>query len=132
AINYEECIGCRYCIAACPYNARAFDSGEYWTANTPQPVQAYEQLPAFEYGVKRARAINRDASPIGNARKCQFCQHRVEAGMLPACVTTCIGYATYFGDASDPDSLVAELVRSPRVQQLKAELGTKPRVFYLA
>ncbi|HET7771049.1 MAG TPA: 4Fe-4S dicluster domain-containing protein, partial [Chloroflexota bacterium] len=132
AINYEECIGCRYCIAACPYNARVFDSGEFWTANTPQPVQAYEQLPSYEYGVKRSRVINSEASPVGNARKCQFCLHRVEAGMLPACVTTCIGYATYFGDASDPDSLVAELSRSPRAMHLKDELGTKPRVLYLA
>jgi Fe-S-cluster-containing dehydrogenase component len=132
AIDYEQCIGCRYCIAACPYNARVFDSGEFWTANTPQPIQAYEQAPSFEYGVKRIRAAGSDASPIGNARKCQFCVGRVEAGQLPACVTTCIGYATYFGDASDSDSLVAELIRSPRVQQLKAELGTKPRVFYLA
>ena len=51
--------------------------------------------------------------------------------MLPACVTTCIGGATYFGDANDPTSLVSEIVASPHVMRLKEELGTKPKVYYL-
>jgi molybdopterin-containing oxidoreductase family iron-sulfur binding subunit len=51
--------------------------------------------------------------------------------MLPACTTTCIGRATYFGDANDPDSLVTELISSNNVMRLKEELGTKPRVYYL-
>ncbi len=128
AINYDQCIGCRYCIVACPYNARAFDAGERYTDGTPD-TSAVERLPAFEYG--RPRTRERDVSPVGNARKCHFCVHRLEAGLLPACVSTCIGRATYFGDASDPESLVSELVAKPNVMRLKEELGTQPRVYYL-
>jgi len=51
--------------------------------------------------------------------------------MLPACVTTCVGRATYFGDRNDPQALVRELIGSPRVMRLKEELGTKPAVYYL-
>jgi molybdopterin-containing oxidoreductase family iron-sulfur binding subunit len=64
-------------------------------------------------------------------RKCQFCLHRLNVGMLPACVTTCVGQATYFGDMDDAQSLVSELLSRPNVMQLKAELGTKPKVYYL-
>jgi len=84
----------------------------------------------FEYGVPRERT-DHHSSPIGNARKCHFCLHRLDVGELPACVTTCIGRSTLFGDANDPDSLVAEMIAKPNVMRLKEELGTEPRVFYL-
>jgi molybdopterin-containing oxidoreductase family iron-sulfur binding subunit len=127
-IDYEACIGCRYCIPACPYGARTADFGEFYTDGTPQR-QAYETEPSHEYG----RSWKRDgkASPAGNARKCHFCIHRLEVGMLPACVTTCVGYATYFGDLNDPESLIHEIAGKPNVMRLKEELGTKPQVFYL-
>jgi molybdopterin-containing oxidoreductase family iron-sulfur binding subunit len=51
--------------------------------------------------------------------------------MLPACVTTCVGGATYFGDKNDPESLVSELIASQRVMRLKEEQGTNPKVYYL-
>lgn len=127
-INYEQCIGCRYCLPACPYGARTADFGEFYTLGTPE-VQGYERQPNFEYGREWKREEKK--SPIGNARKCHFCIHRLEAGMLPACVTTCIGYATYFGDANDPESLASELISKPNVMRLKEELGTKPKVYYL-
>lgn len=129
-VNYDQCIGCRYCIAACPYNARTADFGEFYTESTPGGIQAYEQGATFEYGKKRTR-VNKSDSPVGNARKCHFCLHRLEEGMLPACTTTCIGRATYFGDANDPDSVVAGLIASPNVMRLREELGTSPRVYYL-
>ncbi len=127
-VDYEACIGCRYCIAACPYGARTADFGEFYTDGTPAR-QAYETEPSHEYG----RSWRRDGkrSPAGNARKCHFCLHRLEAGLLPACVTTCVGYATFFGDLSDPESLIHELAGKRNVVRLKEELGTRPRVFYL-
>ncbi|UKL12922.1 4Fe-4S dicluster domain-containing protein [Dissulfurimicrobium hydrothermale] len=128
-IDYDKCIGCRYCINACPYSARTFDKGFYYCDDTPF-VPDYEKLPSFEYGKEWPRK-NRDDSPVGNARKCTFCLHRVEKGILPACVTTCLGDATYFGDSNDPDSLVSALLGSPRLMRLKEEFGTHPSTFYL-
>lgn len=127
-VDYDKCIGCRYCITACPYNARTADFGEAYTDGTPK-VQDYELRPAFEY--KKSWPRKKGTSPIGNARKCHFCIHRIEEGLLPACVTTCIGGATYFGDRNDNDSLVAELASRPNIVTLKGELGTNPKVYYI-
>lgn len=130
AIDYNQCIGCRYCIVACPYGARTFDVGHTYTGSTPEQ-QPYELLPSYEYGVAHSRVAGSEDSPVGNARKCHFCIHRVEQGELPMCVTTCIGVANYFGDLNDPDSIVAEMAAKPNVVVLKEELGTKPSVTYL-
>jgi len=127
-INYDTCIGCRYCITACPYSARYFDAGDFHTAGTPA-IQPYETGANHEYGRQWVR--RRNESPIGNVRKCHFCIHRLEAGMLPACVTTCIGQATFFGDGNDPESLATELAAKSNVMRLKEEMGTKPKVYYL-
>ncbi len=138
-VDYKKCIGCRYCIAACPYAARTFDFGDTYSKGTATAggiiigeAQAddYERLPNFEYSRKWPRPDEK-TSPIGNVRKCQFCAHRLANGMLPACVTTCIGRATYFGDANNPDSLVSQLVASTNAIQLKEELGTEPSTYYL-
>ena len=140
-IDYDACIGCRYCITACPYQARTFDFGANWTDNAASGPSAalaldgaaeYEHLPNFEYGEQWTRGEGViPLSPVGNARKCTFCAHRLVKGMLPMCVTTCIGRATFFGDLDDPTSLVAELAASTNVTRLKEELGTEPKVFYL-
>jgi molybdopterin-containing oxidoreductase family iron-sulfur binding subunit len=90
----------------------------------------YERAPNFEYGQAWPRT-NQRASPVGNARKCQFCLHRIQVGELPACVTTCIGRATLFGDANDTDSVVAQLINEPNAIRLKEELGTSPKVYYI-
>lgn len=137
-IDYEACIGCRYCVTACPYQARVFDSGRGYLDEAPvqasmllgqKAANAYAEAPAYEYG--KAWARREGQSPVGNARKCHFCAHRLERGLLPECVATCIGRATYFGDANDPESVVAELIGSPNVMRLKEELGTEPNVYYL-
>ncbi len=137
-MDYDRCIGCRYCMNACPYNSRYFDFGfsNYDDAPVAEGVvlgkQAggvLETLPNYEYG--HATVRERENSPIGNVRKCHFCLHRVEAGELPACTSTCIGRATYFGDANNPESLVSELIASPNVMRLREELGTEPKVYYL-
>ncbi|HWP90998.1 MAG TPA: 4Fe-4S dicluster domain-containing protein [Thermodesulfobacteriota bacterium] len=128
AIDYEKCIGCKYCITACPYGARSYDFGENYTDATPS-LSEIEEAPNFEYHRKWKRAGHE--SPVGNARKCHFCLHRIERGLLPQCVTSCIGRATFFGDKNDPDSLVAGLITKPNVMRLKEELGTEPNVYYL-
>ncbi len=137
-VNYDQCIGCRYCITACPYAARTFDFGGTYTQGTAgseafllgeQKADDLERAANYEYG--KAWERKGDESPIGNVRKCHFCLHRVNEGMLPACVTTCIGRATLFGDANDQESYVADWVATPNVMRLKEELGTAPRVYYL-
>ncbi len=137
-VDYKECIGCRACLTACPYGARTADFGYTYTGGTPtnddvvvgrNVADDYERAPNFEYGKQWRRKDH--GSPIGNARKCHFCLHRLAVGQLPACVTTCIGRATYFGDSNDETSLVAKLIAQPSVIRLKEELGTKPRVYYV-
>lgn len=124
-IDYDRCIGCRYCVTACPYGARSFDFGENYHED-PTP---YESQPSPEYAEFRKR--KKGKSPIGNVRKCTFCLHRIKKGLKPACVETCMGRAYTFGNIKDPDSDVAKLLRKRAHYRLKEELGNKPRVYYL-
>jgi molybdopterin-containing oxidoreductase family iron-sulfur binding subunit len=131
-IDYNSCIGCKYCINACPYGARCFDYGEFYTDNTPK-LEDYEKRANFEYQIlwPRKRRLFFPKSPIGNARKCHFCIHRIKEALLPACVVTCLGRARYFGDINDKKSLVSELIAKYKAIRLKEELGTEPSVYYI-
>ena len=140
-IDYNVCIGCRYCITACPYQARTFDFGENWDSKAAagddgglalKTCRKYAREPSFEYGAvwhRREGVIPK--SPVGNARKCTFCAHRLEHCQLPMCVTTCIGRSTFFGDLNDPTTLVSQLVAQNNAVSLKPELGTTPKIVYL-
>ncbi len=114
----------------CPYTAVYYDSGRYFTDGTPR-LAPYETRMSFEYGEPRLRRPTSASSPVGALRKCHFCLHRIEAGMLPACVTTCVGRAMYFGDRNDPGSLVNEHRAGRQVLRMNEDAGTEPRVYYL-
>ncbi len=115
-IDYDWCIGCRYCEAACPYHARRFN----WTK--PE-IDAEEINPDQGYLSNRVR-------PQGVVEKCHFCLHRTRRGKLPACVEACPTGARVFGNLLDPDSPIRWVLDNKRVFVLKEELGTRPRFFY--
>ena len=115
-VDYNWCIGCRYCEAACPYHARRF--------NWAEPVVPKEEInPDQEYLSNRIR-------PQGVMEKCTFCLHRTRNGRLPACLEACPTGARVFGNLLDPDSEISWVLANKRVFVLKEELGTRPRFFY--
>ena len=126
AIDNDRCIGCRYCMVACPYGARSYDFGNSYE----QEMMGANDVTSPEYGMDRGER-KKGKIPEGTVRKCSFCYHRLQRGEEPACVETCIGDARFFGDFNDPNSTVSKLAASPRAFRLKEELGTQPRVVYL-
>ena len=114
-INYEQCIGCGRCVVACPYKARTLDAGYLYTEGTPKEEE-YEKSPNWEYGRKWPR--QKLHIPVGNARKCHFCIHRLKNGMVPMCVSTCICRANYFGDPADKDSLIHKVLKENKTRVL--------------
>jgi len=141
-IDYNKCIGCRYCVVACPYGARATDFGFDWEPTPAGPMNdaplmnmeaksLVDDLPNIEYESTSWYNQWQRGDLVGVTRKCHFCTQRIDNGILPACVTTCIGGATYFGDIKNPKSLVNELLRENRAIRLKEELGTEPSVYYI-
>ncbi|MBP2666309.1 MAG: Molybdopterin oxidoreductase, Psr/Psh family, PsrB-like Fe-S subunit [Firmicutes bacterium] len=129
SINYETCIGCRSCVAACPYGARTFDRGNDYTEGTAQK-QPYEAAVFYEYD-KAWRRDGHSSAVVGSARKCHFCTSRLTQGLLPVCVTTCIGRATYFGDLKDEQSLIRQTLKAGKPYRFKEETGNDPQVYYL-
>lgn len=115
-VDYNWCIGCRYCEAACPYHARRF--------NWEKP-----QVPAKDINPNQSYLSNR-VRPQGVMEKCTFCLHRTREGRLPACLEACPTGARVFGNILDPDSEIRWVLDNKRVFVLKEELGTKPRFYY--
>ena len=115
-IDYDWCIGCRYCMAACPYEARRF--------NFSKP-----SVPRGQLNTNQGYLSNR-IRPRGVVEKCHFCLHRTRKGEYPACLEACPTGARKFGDLRDPEGEVAQIIKNKRVFVLKEELNTVPHVFY--
>jgi len=115
-VDYNWCIGCRYCQAACPYHARRFN----W--KKPE-IPAEEINPVQDYLSNRVR-------PAGVVEKCHFCLHRTREGRMPACLEACPTGARIFGNMLDSDSEIRWVLENKRVFVLKEDLGTKPTLFY--
>ncbi|MEQ1918722.1 MAG: 4Fe-4S dicluster domain-containing protein [Elusimicrobiota bacterium] len=115
-IDYNWCIGCRYCIAACPYGARRFN----WQA----PELTKEDLNP-EMGL-----LSNRPRPKGVVEKCHFCLHRTRDGKYPACVEVCPTGSRKFGNLLDPQSEISNILQTKRVYVLKEEVGTLPRFYY--
>jgi len=116
-IDYDKCVGCRYCLIACPYQQRSFIHSieEYY------PRQGFTEYEEFGQGRFQK----------GTVVKCNFCVERVEKGLEPACVVSCPTNARYFGDLDDPQSEVSQLIKDRGGFQLKPEAETEPSVYYL-
>lgn len=115
-VDYNWCIGCRYCEAACPYHARRFN----W---------AKPEIPADQINPDQGYLSNR-VRPQGVVEKCTFCLHRTREGRQPACLEACPTGARVFGNLLDPESEIRWVLEHKRVYVLKEELGTMPRFFY--
>lgn len=114
----------------CPYTAVYHDEGTFYTENTPK-LEPYETRESYDYGKKWLRT-GKGNSPVDAVRKCHFCAHRLDAGMLPACVTTCVGGAMYFGDMNDPNALINQELNKHQSIKIYESEGTRPRVIYLS
>jgi phenylacetyl-CoA:acceptor oxidoreductase subunit 1 len=127
-MDYDKCIGCRYCEVACPYNARAFNWEAFEGPNPAVPSWGEPEVPR---------------RPRGVPEKCSFCFHRIDRGLAlglkpgvdpdatPACVVACPVGARIFGDLNDPESEVSQVLASHSAYRLREDLGTAPSVYYL-
>jgi phenylacetyl-CoA:acceptor oxidoreductase subunit 1 len=131
-IDADTCVGCQYCVVACPYQQRT-----YYGDNTK------EYFPG--QGKTEIENIGETLYPLepGTVIKCTFCQERIDEGLkkglkpgvdreaTPACVNICQVKARHFGDLNDPESNVTVLIRERMGRPLRPELGTEPSVYYV-
>ncbi len=111
-MDMHRCIGCRYCVVACPYGARSFN----YKDPRPHIGKRNEQFPTRMKGV---------------VEKCNFCAEKLARGEMPSCAEACEAGAITFGDVQDPNSDVAKKIRDNNTMRRKIFLGTKPHVFYI-
>jgi phenylacetyl-CoA:acceptor oxidoreductase subunit 1 len=127
-MDYDRCIGCRYCEVACPYDSRKFNWEERTEENDLVPT----------WGVPEV-----ERRPRGVVEKCTFCVQRIDAGLengltpgldreaTPACVNVCPVGARVFGDLNDPQSEISHAIANSPTLRLREELGTEPSVYYI-
>jgi molybdopterin-containing oxidoreductase family iron-sulfur binding subunit len=142
--NFRRCLGCRYCIVACPYGARNFNFRDQENEDYQRP-----DLPE-DLGISYSTHIGPWPYPHrtrGVVEKCTYCFHRIdqalengqqvgtnldgEDGVVPACVEACPAEARYFGDMDDPNSAVSKLLASRTYMKLREEMSTEPQTTYL-
>jgi molybdopterin-containing oxidoreductase family iron-sulfur binding subunit len=116
-IDEDKCIGCGKCVIACPYGARQIlrRKASYYAGNEPTPYETAKQ----------------NDTKLGTAVKCNFCVHRLEAGLKPACVVTCPAQARTFGDFDDPQSDVSIILKTHRIKRRPADLKSEPAIYYV-
>ncbi len=115
-VDYDWCIGCRYCIAACPYYGRRF--------NWNEPVVPKEEM------TKKQHYLGNRMRHRGQMEKCTFCVQRSREGRLPACVEACPTGARVFGNLLDPESEIRFVLKNKKVFRFKEDLGTDPKFWY--
>ena len=111
-MDWHRCIGCRYCMSACPYGSRSFD----WVDPRPYIQNLNPDFPTRTKGV---------------VEKCTFCYERLAVGKLPACVEACPERALLFGDVNDPESEIRKILATRYILRRRPELGTGPNIYYL-
>ena len=111
-MDYHRCIGCRFCMAACPYGARSFN----WYDPRRFLKKVNPEYPTRTKGV---------------VEKCMLCYERLADGKIPACVEACPVKALHFGDLNDPNSEINKVIKGRMVIRRKEELGTGPSILYI-
>lgn len=120
-VNRDLCIGCGRCLSACPYGARFL-----------HPYIPVKNDPS-KYAKEVPEVKGKKAKDLKVVDKCDYCNHLIAEGIEePACVRNCVGKARYFGDLSDPNSIVSKLKASLETRDWHPEYGTKPRTTYIA
>ncbi|WBF68403.1 4Fe-4S dicluster domain-containing protein [Desulfovibrio subterraneus] len=113
AMDYHRCIGCRFCMAGCPYGARSFNFSD-----PRKHLDMAEVNPEFPTRM------------IGVVEKCNFCVERLAQGLMPACVEAAEGKIV-FGDLNDPESEVRKVLAENFTIRRKPAVGTQPGVYYI-
>lgn len=127
-VDYERCIGCRYCMTACPYNVRQFN----W--QRPKGIPGDEGTYAYGYPAdvrQDGKLVYTPVRPEGVVEKCTFCVQYTKDGGIPACCADCPANARIFGDIDDPDSEISKYIADKETFVLGEEYNTHPKVIYI-